>query len=444
VSRVAIVELLLLFSNNAPHFEARGALHTKIWSILNVARASALVDVDCATVTRDTALMLAAEGGSISVVRCLLTGTSDATNLTCPIEPLIAPSRFRQYQAFMRAVNQLYASVQWIATAATQLLLPSTNSSTVPGASSALTSAPAIHAAASDSIATDAGSTSPTCSNPVAIAPSTTNNSLSSTPSASSITRFPAHAVINAVKLIRRSTSVPLEPISLPTAPPSSTLFYDTLHTIVAHRGNERDSQGRTPLYCAVQYDHVHTARLLVNLGVDVNVCDTDPAHGLTPLHLAISLRSIKLLLVCVRDPMRLTHRLFALRVVPQCLILTMSVVFLSQLVLSAPNIDVNAKDANGDTPLVYALRYKVRSLVHPLLSCHRCKAATKMYEPSTASRSQVDPNIASGEGVLPLQLAINLNDLKLVQMLLYYGATISLLPVYDAIAITNCHRSQN
>ena len=185
---------------------------------------------------------------------------------------------------------------------------------------------------------------------------------------------------------------------SIPDDPPNSIqqTFYSRIQALVLRRANERDVQGRTPLYCATQRGHVATVRLLVNLGADVNIPDSSPNHGSYPLHLAVSRASIELLL----------------------------------LLLSASNVDTNCKNAAGNTPLVCMLEMpKTRGLVHPLLSSHKCKNATAQFPSDLLARSRVDTNMPSASGKLPLQLAASMNDVELVRILLHYGADMALLP---------------
>lgn len=115
------------------------------------------------------------------------------------------------------------------------------------------------------------------------------------------------------------------------------------------------------PLHFAVKYKHVEMAEFLIERGANVNAND-EWAHG-TPLHLAFAAghkNLIELLLksgadskaIQIRDNRTMLHYLVLNGDESEELLR-----YVERLVIEL-NIDVNAKDKTGETPLHYAFRY--------------------------------------------------------------------------------------
>lgn len=132
-----------------------------------------------------------------------------------------------------------------------------------------------------------------------------------------------------------------------------------------------QDSSGATPLHEAVRYGHLEIATMLLDSGANVNAKDN---IGKTPI-----------LLIIPQDKISQTYDL-----------------------LIANHADLNHKDMYGDTILHTAAMLKVD---------------VKVFEKLTANGADI--NARNKEGVTPLEIAIQQNDVQTTKLFTSHGANI-------------------
>ncbi len=176
---------------------------------------------------------------------------------------------------------------------------------------------------------------------------------------------------------------------------------------------DSRDDRGFTPLFWAAAHGHTEVARLLIQMGADVNA--RIPSGG-TPLHVAAWNGAV-----------------------PETLIL-----------LLASGADVTAQDDNGSTPLHFALASDIESpnrlkaidwlvFARADLNAKDRSGQTPLYAQNRTSfelikflvRNRADLNTRDNEGRTPLMWAAELNDEKLVELFVRSGANVN-IPDYD------------
>lgn len=194
---------------------------------------------------------------------------------------------------------------------------------------------------------------------------------------------------------------------------------------------NKMDSEGWTPLHCAVRAGQVETARFLLDRGADVNRIGDD---GLTPLHVAVSVGTARLLVERGAD-------LNAASVDGRTPLHTASSSWHTGIVeyLISRGADVNAKDNAGKTVLHYESETGNARLVKELLTAGAdanskgVRSRTPLHyavlnlcnnvvRPLLSARN-VDVNTRDDDGRTPLDYAIDLNDQSLARLLEQHGA---------------------
>jgi ankyrin repeat protein len=171
---------------------------------------------------------------------------------------------------------------------------------------------------------------------------------------------------------------------------------------------NDRDDKGRTPLmYAAANDQNNDILNLLINNGGDIEARDNS---GWTPLMYAVRNeipRNVMLLLdrgadhdVKDRDNNNLVHIAVANNGKDT---------YQTVDYLMSYGVDVNVCNADGDTPLIIAVRNDNEKIVSCLLE------------------NKAKPNIGNGKGEFPIIYAINNNNKSILKLLLDYNADVNI-----------------
>jgi len=174
-----------------------------------------------------------------------------------------------------------------------------------------------------------------------------------------------------------------------------------------------------TPLHCAIQYGHRDVVELLLDHGADVNIKD-NWGRGQTPLDIAIGknrMDIIKLLLDKGAETISI-HRAVQLGDLARV------------KALVEQGADVNAKDAQGSVPLVFAVKEGRKEIVELLLA-HDADMNIKDrrgWTPLDYARLGKLKDIIElfSVKITSLHQAVQLGDLAIVKALLKQGADVN------------------
>lgn len=178
----------------------------------------------------------------------------------------------------------------------------------------------------------------------------------------------------------------------------------DILRTLVDYFDNVdiRDEQGNTPLLYATMAGNINSVRSLLFMDADPNIKNY---RGTTPLYAAIfSGRAdlTALLLEHGADPAEVTSNNQSLLMIAATL---KNKAIMEQLFAHTPNMDVNAKMANGDTILHHAIKQQSIPMVQLLL------------------KHGANPNTRNSSSHTPLMLAAYAGNAQIVDLLLQADA---------------------
>jgi len=186
----------------------------------------------------------------------------------------------------------------------------------------------------------------------------------------------------------------------------------EILREIIAHTTpdilNMANFSNETPLYAAVMKGRVQAAQLLIEAGVNV---DQATFSGWSPLHCAILENHFKIFEMLV-EKADLNQEVFSTGMTPVALAAEYGrIEFLRVLLAKAPPVDIRKKGMRERTPLMHAIQNG------------HVNAAKMLIESLEAK----DLNECDSNGVSALHMAIERDDLELVQALILKGADVNL-----------------
>ncbi|XP_052081268.1 uncharacterized protein LOC127719286 isoform X2 [Mytilus californianus] len=151
---------------------------------------------------------------------------------------------------------------------------------------------------------------------------------------------------------------------------------------------NMQDNENRSPLHLACQNKKSDIVEVLLETGANVKLCDNG---GKTPLHVICERykRSFHF-----RPKIKKSLPMFVFEMSTKCKSITKSLI--------DHNAEVNARDNEGETPLLLACRYGDYELVKTILSSRKS-----------------DLNLQNSKGQTPLYLACEFGDDNIVEILL-------------------------
>jgi len=171
---------------------------------------------------------------------------------------------------------------------------------------------------------------------------------------------------------------------------------------------NKANLSHETPLYAAVINGHDQAVRVLIEAGADVNQAANS---GYAPIHLSIEKNHFKIFKMLV-ETADLNQEVGRTGVTAVALAAWYGhIEFLRILIEKSPPVDINTKCGKGLTPLMYAVKNRQVREAKMLIEVMDAKAL----------------NEKDKSGAAALHMAIENNDIELVQTLLSKGADVNL-----------------
>ena len=203
---------------------------------------------------------------------------------------------------------------------------------------------------------------------------------------------------------------------------------------------NAVDDNLNTPLHEAVGYGCGKTIRLLIEKGADIEARDY---KGYTPLHRAVYSRDLGAMQVLLDAKANIKTISINGSTLLHGGTLKSNAVEINAILIKL-GLDVNARNAKGETPL---LRHTDDQCVNNVIGLINAGAdvnladnegttplhyAIKFYHPHTAStllkfKDKINPNTQDNKGCTPLHYAVEKNDAIIIEKLVAIGGSVNI-----------------